>query len=151
MEVIYSLIRNANENCYCYGSIWKENQFVHDTLEFGASQMLPVGAYSMKICKNEQNNDRFVGIFNESNEKVSEFVKSNEHCWKNIKLRINNNKICIGLKVNDSLLVMAETSSKFFGLEIHGYETIGTICKLIIIETQQVQKSNRTIEIVTNY
>ena len=108
------LTRNSNDYCYLYGDIYEEEEYICDTLEFGSAVCLPAGVYYLSIGHDQTKNIQVVQITDLLNNIVSKFVTDNTIMYNYIRIRNENNYICIGTKINQSLLAMSEYTTRMF-------------------------------------
>lgn len=126
------LIRKENDRTYLYGELQIEGEYKCDTLEFGSGCQLPIGSYSIKIGVDKQRQERVMQIYNEDNELVSKFVKDNTYMYHSIRMRYENNHICLGVKVLEPLLQMDRYAAHLIGTEVSGCLSIGENVELLI-------------------
>lgn len=129
-----TLKRKSNENCYLYGSIWNDNEYVCDTLEFGSGCQLQAGLYYLRLQKNTQSNYMEILINSQTAQTGAKLVKDNCYMYKNIKLRNENSNICIGTKVLEPLLVMNEYVFHSLSVLIAGCQNKGEKIELEITD-----------------
>ena len=112
------LFRKQNDYCYLYGSIYDGEEWLCDTLEFGSGYELKADTYILKnlICSDTK--QKVIGIYNTKMELVAKMVKDNCQTYYNIKMRKENNNICVGFKVNTPLLEMYEHSFRILSSKI---------------------------------
>lgn len=128
------LTRKNNENCYMYGSIWNDKEYVCDTLEFGSGCQLPAGLYYLRLQKNIQLNYIEIIINSQITECTAKLVKDNCYMYKNIKMRYENSNICIGTKILEPLLVMNNYVYHSLSVMIAGCQNAGEKIELEIID-----------------
>lgn len=134
----YEMIRNNCEYSYLYSSIYANGDYVCDTLEFAHENTLKDGTYTLIIGVDRKKNERIIEIYDFMNNLVSRFVKDNCTMYHNIKMRLVNNHICIGTKVNEPLLVMNQYVAQLLGVQISGYAARREVCYLTISTPENI-------------
>ena len=114
------LQREINDRAYLYGSIYVNDEYICDSLEFGSGNELKKGIYSIGMLHSDMSVSPEICIVNEFAEVISKFVRNNTQRYKEIELRLDNNLICLGLKINTALLVMDEHSNHLLQVKVSG-------------------------------
>jgi len=117
----YTLLRKKNVNCYLYGSIYDGTDFVCDTLEFGSGVQVPAGDYNVFLRRSETTKDNEIILSSQKSEHCTKLVQDNTYMYKEIRMRNENDLICIGLKVNYPTLKMDELIMHRLKTELLGY------------------------------
>ena len=141
MEI--SLQRKENERYYLYGSICEGDEWVCDSLEFGSGCQLQAGTYILKnlICPDTR--QKVIGIYNVKMELVSKMIKDNCSMYHSIKIRNENNYICLGFRVNSPLLTMYEHSFRIISNKITTCEYYGEQAILHIKDIKTICNTTR--------
>lgn len=126
------LNRYSNENCYLYGTIYDNEEYVCDTLEFGSEIAIPTGRYELIIGKSEDNYTTVVKALDELGGHVCDFLTDTTYMYRNIKLRQETRNICVGAKCVNPLLVMCEYSARLLKLKVLNYTNRGEKCYLLV-------------------
>lgn len=137
MEI--ELLRKENERCYMYGSIYNGDEWLCDTLEFGSGCQLDAGTYLIKNMIDPVLHQKVIGVYSLKLELLSKMIKDNCSMYHNIKIRNENNYICVGFKVNSPLLTMYEHSFRIISSLITSNDYSGeqTILHIRNIKTAQ--------------
>lgn len=130
------LIRNENDRCYLYGSLFKDGDFLCDTLEFGSGVELKCGSYTCKILYNYCEIPFCIGIYNETLELVSLFSNNELLKYHEISIRKENANIVVGLRNKGAMLTMCESSYKLLKTYVAGAISGG---KKVTLEVKKSQ------------
>jgi hypothetical protein len=134
------LVRLENDRYYLYGSMYKDGDFLCDTLEFGSDIKLKCGSYSVKLLYNYNNVPFSIGIFNDNLELVALFSNNELLKYKEIELRKENSNIVVGLRNKGANFSMCESSWKLLKTYIAG--AINGHNKVTLV----IKKSNYYVE-----
>lgn len=134
------LTRKENERCYLYGSIYTSDEWICDTLEFGSGCQLKADSYILKNSMDAEMKQRVIAIYDLQMNLVSKMVKDNCGMYYNIKIRNENNHICVGFKVESPLLTMYEHSFRIISSHITTADYYGEQVILHIRDIKTVQK-----------
>lgn len=145
------LFLKSNENCYMYGSIYIGDEYVCDTLQFGSDMVLKPDIYVIDIAVDIKLNERYMTISDYMGNVISRFIKKPTFMYKNIEMRVNDNKICLGTKINHPLLTMCDFSTRYLGLKVAGCVSTGEVVYLVIHDESKLFDSIKSIKCVTSY
>lgn len=96
----------SNKSCYLFSKLFCNDEYVCDTLEFANFASLKNEEYYIRIEKNYITGNNEIIIFDYLACNISSFVEDNNEFYKNIKMRVKNNKIQVGLESQGSTLNM---------------------------------------------
>lgn len=121
----YELHRTSNQNCWMYGTISLNDEWLADTLEFGSKIAIPDGDYLLRVGRGSQSNSTVIEVCDNVLNVLAVFTRDCTYYHYNLKLRRESPNICIGMNNSGALLTMPDYSYKLLYMSIQDEIRIG--------------------------
>lgn len=132
-HLILKLKHYQNQNGWIYGVLMNDNKIICDTLEIESLYNLEDELYRIFAQINPTTKEYEILIYNKHKTINSKFTAINHIKYKSIHIRLDNNFVTVGTKINEPLLTNSDIMFKQLFDIIKSYELIDTKIYLQVI------------------
>lgn len=125
-HLILKLKHYQIQNGWIYGVLMNDNKIICDTLEIDSLYNLEDEVYRIYAQINPTTKENEILIYNKYKTINSKFTAINHIKYKSIHMRLDNNLVTVGTKINEPLLTNSDIMFKQLFDFIKSYELIDT-------------------------
>lgn len=132
-HLILKLKHYQSQNGWIYGVLMNDNKIICDTLEIESDYNLEDEIYRIFAQINPTTKEYEILIYNKHKTINSKFTATNHIKYKSIHIRLDNNFVTVGTKINEPLLTNSDNMFKQLFDIIKSYELMDTKIYLQVI------------------